>query len=254
MKELNLCLHCGAGVATAEEVELIAPPKPTKTWHPIAHSRLISTVEKSLVSNNFAINQSVHSMTHDGNRYFGLMEIVPRDMPTDESQDYSWVVGLRNSSDKSFPAGMVVGSAVFVCDNLAFSGEIQFGRKHTSRIIHDLPSLVDNAVIMLRDRYHGQAERFDRYKHFDLTEAGVHDLLIRSVDDAVIPNREIPHVLREWRTPSIPGSFPELTAWRLFNAFTTAMKDTSLQELPARTIALHALMDKRVGYIPKHLN
>jgi hypothetical protein len=33
------------------------------------------------------------------------------------------VLGLRNSHDKRFPAGLVGGSAVFVCDNLAFSGE-----------------------------------------------------------------------------------------------------------------------------------
>ena len=59
-------------------------------------------------------------------RYFGLMEIHTQKA----SDDYCWVLGLRNSHDKIFPAGIVVGAAVLVCDNLSFSGEIKFARKH----------------------------------------------------------------------------------------------------------------------------
>jgi len=34
-------------------------------------------------------------------------------------------VGLRNSHDKTFPAGLVAGTRVFICANLSFSGLIQ---------------------------------------------------------------------------------------------------------------------------------
>lgn len=40
------------------------------------------------------------------------------------------VLGLRNSPDKMFPAGIVAGASVFVCDNLSFSGVINLARKH----------------------------------------------------------------------------------------------------------------------------
>ena len=37
--------------------------------------------------------------------------------------DYSLVLGLRNSHDKTFPASLALGSQVLVCDNLSFFGE-----------------------------------------------------------------------------------------------------------------------------------
>ena len=65
--------------------------------------------------------------------------------------DHSLVVGLRNSHDHSFCLGVSLGSRVFVCDNLAFSGEVRVARKHTNRIAFDLPKLVNGAVGLLGD-------------------------------------------------------------------------------------------------------
>ncbi len=42
---------------------------------------------------------------------------------------------VRNSHDKTFPAGIVAGTQVPVCDNLSFAGEISLARKHTSNIL-----------------------------------------------------------------------------------------------------------------------
>ena len=47
-------------------------------------------------------------------RYFGLMQI----QRAESDEDYCWVLGLRNSHDKTFPAGIVAGATVLCCDNL----------------------------------------------------------------------------------------------------------------------------------------
>ena len=48
------------------------------------------------------------------------------------SEDYCWVLGLRNSHDKTFPAGIVAGASVLrLRQPLSFSGEVKFARKHT---------------------------------------------------------------------------------------------------------------------------
>ena len=67
-----------------------------------------------------------------------VRQSLPKNAQT-SSEDYCWVLGLRNSHDKTFPAGIVAGASVFVCDNLSFSGEIKFARKHTRFIVRDLP-------------------------------------------------------------------------------------------------------------------
>jgi hypothetical protein len=52
--------------------------------------------------------EPAHSLTHDRLRYFGLMEIQNGVI----HRDYAWVLGLRNSHDKTFLAGIVAGANV----------------------------------------------------------------------------------------------------------------------------------------------
>jgi len=72
----------------------------------------------------------------------------------ESDEDCCWVLGLRNSHDKTFPAGITAGASVSVCDNLSFSGEVKLARKHTTHITRDLPRLVQSAVGKLMDRWH----------------------------------------------------------------------------------------------------
>src|SRR5690349_7487612 len=156
----KLLLHCGAHVVPLEQVAGVSMPAPTRSWQPIPHVQMIRTVQDALAANNLTFGTQAHSLTHDGMRYFGLMEI--RGQQT--SDDYCWVLGLRNSHDKTFPAGIVAGASVFVCDNLSFSGEVKLARKHTRFITRDLPQLVQSAVGKLMDRWHHQDTRIATYK------------------------------------------------------------------------------------------
>lgn len=235
----KLILHCGARAVDLELVREVETPAATKTWQPIAHDRLIDLVQKTLGATGMRIGAQAHSLSADRQRYFGLMEIIngPSERP-----DFCMIMGLRNSHDKTFPAGICVGSSVFVCDNLAFSGEIKFGRKHTTRIEADLPRLVERSVGLLGDKWQTQAQRIDNYKACELVDSRVHDLLIQAVDLQICPNQAIPKVLQEWRKPR-HADFEPRTAWSLFNAFTEVAKSGNLMDLPKRTQALHGLLD-----------
>ena len=90
--------------------------------------------------------------------------------------------GLRNSHDKTFPAGIVAGAQIFVCDNLRFSGEVKLARKHTIHIVRDLPRLVQSAVGQLMDRWHHQDTRLATYKLTEVEDQTAHDLVIRATD------------------------------------------------------------------------
>jgi hypothetical protein len=239
----NLILHCGASAVELNQVARVDTPRPTETWHPIPHHQLIDTVQRTLATANLKIGSQAHSLTHDGSRYFGIMEIIQRRKSSD---DYCWVLGLRNSHDKTFPAGMVAGCSIMVCDNLSFSGEVKIARKHTRFINRDLPQLVSRAVGMLHDKWNQQDRRIDAYKDCGLNDQAAHDLIVRSVDVGVCANSYIPDVLKEWREPR-HEAFQQRNVWSLFNAFTEALKQGSLAELPKRTLALHGLLDVAVG-------
>jgi len=241
-KRPNLLLHCGVNHVERRAVELVQTPPATSTWTPIPHVQLIKQVEKALSANRFTVGTFAHSLSHDGNRYFGLMEISNGENP----EDYCWVLGLRNSHDKTFPAGVVAGASVFVCDNLSFSGEVKLARRHTRFINRDLPALVHTGITELISKWHDQQTRFDAYKDKRVKDDVAHDLVIRAVDVGVCSNRLIPSVLHQWREPG-HREFQQRSLWSLFNAFTAALKDGSLGELPKRTEALHGLLDRHVG-------
>jgi hypothetical protein len=169
-----------------------------------------------------------------------------------KQEDFAYVVGLRNSHDKSYPAGLVVGSRVLVCDNLAFSGEIQISRKHTTNILRDLQALTCKAVGFLAARWMDQERRIDGYKHYEVNDAGAHDLIIRALDARVVTTTQVPRVLKEWREvrhPEFFGPYVERSAWTLFNAFTEVLKECSPFALPTRTQALHGLFDHQTGLL-----
>ena len=236
----NLILHCGANKVNRLEVNQVPTPRSTDTWQPIPHLDLVAHVERTIQSNGLIVGTQAHSLSHDGNRYFGLMEI----QRTESDDDYCWVLGLRNSHDKTFPAGIAAGMTVFVCDNLSFSGEVKLARKHTRFITRDLPSIVQSAVGKLMDRWYHQDKRLSAYKFASLDDRAAHDLVIRSTDVGVCPNKLIPRVLHEWREPR-HEVFESRNVWSLFNAFTEVLKG-NLNELPKRTLALHGLLDTYV--------
>lgn len=243
-KSPNLILHCGASHVDLKDVRKVKTPHATPSWHPIPHHELITTVQTTLKRTNLRIGNQAHSLSHEGNRYFGLMEIHAKKEA--QGEDYCWILGLRNSHDKMFPAGIVAGAAVLVCDNLSFVGDIKFDRKHTRYINRDLPQLVSRSIGKLMAKWHQQDTRISAYKEAEIDDVKAHDLIIRSVDVGVCSNRLIPSVLHEWRQPK-HDAFEGRNVWSLFNAFTESLKDGNLQELPKRTEALHGLLDTHVG-------
>lgn len=243
----NLMLHCGANKAEREQVIDTATPEPKDRWHPIPHIKLIEQVEASLTEKNLRVVNQSHALTKDGDRYFGLLEVANC---RENNADHAWIVGLRNSHDKAFSAGLAIGAQVFVCDNLSFSGEITIARKHTGNILRDLPGLTTRAIGQLSNRWHTQQQRFDAYKDRELGRAEVNDLVVQAMRSGVIGCTAVPKVLDEYETPR-HDEFKDRTAWSLFNGFTEIMKGSesnfALANLPRKTQTLHGILDTFVG-------
>src|SRR5689334_11127587 len=169
---VNLTLHCGAKHVPRSAVETVATPAPSATWVPVPHQRFLEQVESTIAASGLTVVNQAHALWSDGLRYFGLLEVTSGE----NHGDYGLVIGLRNSHDKSFPASIAMGSAVFVCDNLAFSAEVTIARRHTRFIERDLPRVVHTAVGRLTDMRGQQDERIQAYKETELLDPAAHDL------------------------------------------------------------------------------
>lgn len=244
----NLLLHAGAISAERSKVFEVATPEPKGQWYPIPHHVLLEEVEGALRSSGLRIASEAHALGADNQRYFGLLELAPQDGEKD--RDFAVVVGLRNSHDKSYAAGLVLGSSVFVCDNLSFHGEVNLQRKHTVNIVRDLPVLTQRGIGRLLNYRGRQEKRIERYKEFELGDVAANDLVIRALDAKAITTQSIPAVLQEWRHPR-HEEFRSggKTAWRLYNAFTEVAKGSQLNTLVRRSEGLHGLLDAHTGVL-----
>jgi hypothetical protein len=249
MHNLNLCLHAGAAQATLDQISQVSTPEAVDRWCPIPHRALYDQVTSALTQMNMRVITEQHALGRNGQRYFALLQVANCKTV---SEDYAYVLGLRNSHDKCFPAGLVVGSGVFVCDNLAFSGEISIARKHTTNIMRDLPVLTGRAVGQLSEKWMDMNARYEAYKAKELVDAQVHDIAVRALDVGAATPQQLPYIIKEWRNPR-HQEFVSCgkTAWRLFNAFTEIAKESGVFILPKRTQSLHALMDAECDIISR---
>ena len=242
--KLNFMVHCGGNHVERPQLELLeTPPACRETgWTPIPHAALVERVVTSIGNVGGTIINEAHALAREGMQYFGMLQVGFLDH---QDQDYGIVIGLRNSHNKSFSAGLVCGHGVFVCDNLAFSGEIKIGRKHTRFINRDLPGLVQVAMGKLGSIRYNQTKRISAYKEVELTDQHADHLIIEMLRNRIITTQQVGKVTNQWDAPDHP-EFKDRTAWSLFNAVTEVQKGR-LAALPKATQALHGMMDTVCG-------
>lgn len=226
MVDGTMILHSGGNDVSIEELKEVPVPEPTRSWHPIGHHRLVRAVKNSLDGNFYNIREERHGIKGDrGQQYFGVLHLENK-----INEDMGLSIGLRNSTDRSLSAGVVFGEQVFVCDNLVFGGgehSWKTVRKHTRRILQDLPGLV-NSLLANVGSFLDQRRKFaEVLKDREISDSEMNDLLIKAVDERAITWQQVPKVLNVWRTPHSdrPDWSGNPTAWRAFNCFTWTMKD-----------------------------
>ena len=250
MRKANLCLHAGGNECSIESVRNVRTPEATESHFPVPHEYLIDAVRSTFEEAGLEIVHEAHALRRSGDEYFGLLQVECGGSlwaNAKEQDDYCIVTGLRNSHIKSFSAGLCMGSQVFVCDNLCFSGQVTIKRKHSRNILRDMPGVINKAVGQLAVLGEQQEQRLEAYKETRLSDMTVRDFVVRAMEQRVIGCTLIPKVLDQWRNPAHEEFAEDRNAWRLFNGFTEVLKGRGLYEMPERTMKLHGLMDLQCG-------
>ena len=171
----RLILHCGTQEVTRDDVRRIEPPEGTDSWHPISHGFLLDTTIDALGEVGLGVRNERFGLSRQDNRFFGTL-----DLDSQIADGVSLTLALRNSTDKSMSAGIVLGQRVFVCDNLALDAEIKVMRRHTARIVQDLPRMVEKAVGQIPGYVDSTAQRIERLRVFRLDDRSTHDIVVRA--------------------------------------------------------------------------
>ena len=213
------------------------------SYQPISHTLLIDKARQHLDEGGFSVVDECHNLARGGKRYFGLFEVTH---PQRENTERGTIIGLRNAHDKCFPAGLCAGDAPFVCDNLIFTNSVKLARRHTRHILAELDQVIARTLGKLFTFWHGQDNRIESYKDYDLSNAQVNDLVIRAYQAGAIPKTKVTDVVDQWQKSDHP-EFWDRNMNSLYNGFTEVYKG-NLVALPQRSDALHSVLDAEVGF------
>jgi hypothetical protein len=219
----NLIVHAGGWNATAEQVEAVETPAATETWAPLAHRDFLDAIRTRLPRFGLNIKGEQYALAKDGARMFGVITTT-----VGTRDDLGYAIGLRNSHDMSFATDVLAGSKVFVCDNLAFNGEVRINRKHTKNLMRDLPALMYDMLDKLVSMKGNVLNECDAMRKVALDEKDVAYLIVQAVKNGAMPGRYLQNVLSEYERPTFE-EFTERNAWSLYNAFTYVFKERGPQ-------------------------
>jgi hypothetical protein len=240
---MALMLHAGAERIERNLLAAIPLPAATSSYAPIGHDHFVNVVQDQLAAVGFHFTDEAYGVTKDGARFFGVAELAYNG--SSDNKRNSLTVGLRSSLDKSIAPMLAFGSRVFVCDNMAFSGEIVISRKQTTYIARDFPLRVREVIARLSNARQQQDERFDAYQRVTLSAGDAEHGMIELLRRGAINTSRMEKLVAEYDNPSYDHGAPSV--WRLFNAATETLKACPIADVTRRTIGVQSLCDELAG-------
>jgi len=180
-----LMVHANTTRVGENIIRSIPEPEWTNTWHPVGHARLLDSLERGVNENNLRVTSREYSMNESGSRIFGVWGL------DDAVIDGMTIpMGFRHAIDKSMPIGICAGIKIFVCDNLALSGDLVKFRKHTSGLTEEsLSTLAVEAVTEVIGRMEKYRNWIDNLKDIPMIEGSARNpFALRDYPDVIEEN------------------------------------------------------------------
>ena len=115
------------------------------------------------------------------------------------------------------------------------------GRRHTTNIMRDLPTIVSQAIGQLMDSWAVTDNRIDAFKSLKLDDRTAHDLIVRGYRAGACTKNQMADVVTQWHKPE-HEQFEGRDLWSLQNAFTNVYRGGILR-LPKRSQALTSVLN-----------
>ncbi len=240
MAQSSLVLHKGAVDVSREQLATFEAPPPEGRWFPLKHSTVVDSIGATLLAAGYQITREKFGVSRNGHRLFGTL-----DLATPLTSGVSLAVGIRNSTDKSFPLGFCAGNRVFVCDNLAFRSELLVKRKHTRYGEVRFNNAIAGAVRSLSSFQEAEVARIRWLQHTVVTEAEASLCVLKALEKGIVSAPAVPRIWKEVLNPSFDYGTEGLTLWGVLQAFTTVLGERakrSPNEYAGMTIRLNSLL------------
>ena len=218
----RLMAHCGAQYIDREDLKLLETPEPTDSWTPIPHYDLVQALDGQLKARGITIVKERFAVQKA--KLFGVLDT---DYAVDE--EGCALVGIRTANDKSLALQLAIGRRIFLCDNMAFHGDlIALKRKHTGNL--DLHKEFAEGIGRYVREYPKLQENINWWKERTVSKERGKQLIYDIFRQKLVPIRLFHPAVHDWEAAE------EKTMWRLHNCMTAHIK--TLRPAPAFTATL----------------
>jgi hypothetical protein len=204
---------------TREELALVPTPAGTATHKPIPHVEVIQALTETLGFRHISVVRDEYAVSGDGMKMFGVMEL-------DQGMHGArFALGVRNSHDKSFRLAVTAGYRVFVCENLAFSGDFApVLAKHSKNF--SLQNALSIGIDDMQRNFKPMVESVERWRQETLSDVSARLVIYRAfIEGELEVPRQLARNVHDLYFNPQHEEFASRTMWSLSNAFTSSFKE-----------------------------
>lgn len=201
------------------ELAQIPVPEATSTHKPVPHHVIVEALVETLSFRHIGVVNEEFAVSFDGMKMFGVLDLET------QMEGCRFSIGIRNSHDKSIRLGLTAGLRVFVCSNMAFSGDFTpVLAKHTKSF-----NLIDTLAVgvdRIQRSFEPMRQQVELWRKTQISDDQAKLILYKAFVDEELeaPKSLLPQVHRHYFEPQYE-EFSARTAWSLSNAFTSALKE-----------------------------
>jgi hypothetical protein len=242
---MGLLAHKDTYCTSEDQVFSIAAPEWTPTWHPVEHKSVIHALQEAVNQIGLDISRKSYSLNKLGTKMFGVWQLQLSNDPT-----ITPVLGFRNSIDKSLALGLCYGTHVFVCDNMAFSGDFVEFKRHTKSLtpeylLHKFSEILPG-VLQKADQFMNWHVNL---KQFEVSYSDFRLLTFSAMDYDILPPSKFFPFIEAYKEEN------ELTLFGFHGAVTRILRGKSFDIISSRTDRLNDMINsylKSRGLLGNH--
>jgi hypothetical protein len=200
------------------ELAQIPVPHATATHRPVPHHEIVEALVETLSFRHIAVVNEEYAPSSDGMKMFGVLDLET------QMEGCRFSIGIRNSHDKSLRLGLTAGLRVFVCSNMAFSGDFTpVLAKHSKSF-----NLIDTLAVgvdRIQRNFEPMQRQVEHWRQAQISDERAKLIFYAAFVDGKldVPRSLLSEVHRLYFEPQYEEFSPR-TMWSLSNAFTSAFK------------------------------
>ena len=150
-------ISSSGGKLTRQQLAAVPTPLGTATHRPVPHAEIVEALVETLGFRHIGVVNEEYAVSKDGMKMFGVLDLDTG------MHGCRFSIGIRNAHDKSMRLAAVVGVSVFVCENMAFSGDFQpVLAKHSKHF--SLQNALSIGVDQMQRNFDGMRKQVDSWQ------------------------------------------------------------------------------------------